>query len=80
MNFASLYVFKKLDKQAKNASGIFSEMCVMYGLYPLLERLSESKFKDEDLGQLVIDVRDRLRPYISNLMNRNTITTATTTK
>jgi len=43
---------------------IFSEMCVMYGLYPLLERLSESKFKDEDLGQLVIDVRDRLRPYI----------------
>lgn len=43
---------------------IFSEMCVMYGLYPLLERLSESKFKDEDLGQLVVDVRDRLRPYI----------------
>lgn len=43
---------------------IFSEMCVMYGLYPLLERLSEANFKDEDLKLLVTDVGDRLRPYI----------------
>jgi len=43
---------------------IFSEMCVMYGLFPLLERLSEANFKDEDLKQLVNDVADRLRPYI----------------
>jgi len=43
---------------------IFSEMCVMYGLYPLLERLSEANFKDEDLKLMVNDVGDRLRPYI----------------
>jgi len=42
----------------------FSEMCVMYGLFPLLERLSEANFKDEDLKELVHEVQDRLRPFM----------------
>jgi len=46
---------------------IFSEMCVMYSLYPLLERLSESNFKDEDLRELVLTVMEKIRPYVRTM-------------
>jgi len=45
----------------------FSEMCVLYGFFPLLERLAEEKFKDEDVPVLIDQLITRLRPEVKIL-------------
>jgi len=45
--------------------GNFSEMCIMYGLFPVLERLSiQVDFKDEDVKQTIDLLIQKLRPQI----------------
>lgn len=45
----------------------FSEMCVLYGFFPLLERLAEDKYKDEDVPELIDLLITRLRPEVKVL-------------
>lgn len=42
----------------------FAEMAVMYGIYPILQRLSEEKFKDEDIPEIVERLIVKLRPQV----------------
>eukprot|EP00494_Astrolonche_serrata_P024427 UN24685 len=39
-------------------------MCIMYGLYPTLERLTEVNFKDTDIPELVIKIQKTLKPSV----------------
>jgi len=42
----------------------FAEMCVMYGLYATLTRLSEENFKDDDIPSIVEGLMTKLRPHV----------------
>lgn len=42
----------------------FAEMCVMYGLYATLTRLSEENFKDDDIPEIVESLMTKLRPHV----------------
>lgn len=42
----------------------FAELCVMYGLYPTLERLEDEKFKDDDINTIVKTLSQVLRPHV----------------
>merc|ERR1712156_628183 len=43
---------------------LFSEMCVMYGIYPVLERVKEEKFKDDDIPDIVERIMKNLQPHL----------------
>lgn len=43
---------------------LFSEMCVMYGIYPILERVREEKFKDDDIPVIVEKIMKNLQPHL----------------
>jgi len=43
---------------------LFCEMCVMYGLYPTLERLAEANFKDEDIPAIIESLQRTLQPHL----------------
>jgi len=46
-------------------AGNFSEMCIMYGLFPVLERLNiQVDFKDEDVKETIDLLIKKLRPQI----------------
>lgn len=42
----------------------FAELCVMYGLFPTLERLSEENFKDDDIPQILENLKTVLKPHV----------------
>jgi len=42
----------------------FNEMCIMYKLFPVLERLQEINFKDEDIKEYVDEIIKTLKPEV----------------
>jgi V-type H+-transporting ATPase subunit H len=42
----------------------FAEMCVMYGLFTALQRLTEENFKDEDIPALINNMLLKLKPHV----------------
>jgi len=42
----------------------FAELCVMYGLYATLQRLSEENFKDDDIKDILETLMSVLKPHV----------------